>query len=304
MNIIGTFDPGAVVTPFPFTASSWSATGKLVIYNESNIGGSLTFGNGYIKYLAAWTADIVCGNFGSQRILWTPIQTLQSNNPPVSYILFESYDSTETVPGTFPTALSRQSNIGNAITAVGGPASSLINDGNVATTQIGEATVGAEGFSSFTLTNDGTMELGNTSAPSRGLLTVHNGINANLITALSGNDMARHVGSGQRTVDTVNGVDISQSASTGFKVLTGTLSLPQGLGISAISWFGLYVVGTTQATFNHNLGVTPDVVIVQLSGTSSTSAIVKVDYTTFTSSTFKATGSLAGLSFAGIALAF
>ena len=38
MNIIGTFDPSSVTTPFTFTASSWSATGKLVIYNESNIG--------------------------------------------------------------------------------------------------------------------------------------------------------------------------------------------------------------------------------------------------------------------------
>lgn len=302
MNIIGTFDP-TTATSGTFVAAASSASGKLVIYNESNVGVKLMFTNGYVKYLAAWTADIVCGNLGPLNINWEQIQTLQSNNPPLSYILFESYDSGEAVPGTFPTALSRQSNIGNPVSTVGGIASSIVNDGNVATTQIIEATVGAEGFSSVTLTNDGTMELGSSSSPSRGVLTIHNGINANLITALSGNDMARHVATGQRTVDTVNGVDISQSTLTGFKVLSGTLSVPFGLGLKGITWFGPLSATTVQQTFNHNLGVTPNVVLTVIDGTSSTSAIVKVDYTTLGVNTFKATGSV-NVTFYGIALAF
>lgn len=56
---------------------------------------------------------------------------------------------------------------------------------------------------------------------------------------------------------------------------------------------GQIAIGTTQGTYTHTLGVVPDIVILQINGTSSTAGSVKVDYGTLTSTTFKATASVA-----------
>jgi hypothetical protein len=40
----------------------------------------------------------------------------------------------------------------------------------------------------------------------------------------------------------------------------------QGLGISKVSLFGTYTVTTTPTAFAHNLGVVPDIVLIQITG--------------------------------------
>lgn len=210
-----------------------------------------------------------------------------------------------------PTAipLNRMQNVGNVVQNVSGVASSVQDDGRTGSPFTLEATVDSEVQPSVTLTNDATMVLGNSSNPSRGILTVYRELFVNLAHALALNDLALEVDNNQRIVLNVNNTDIFSVDNTTSKVLTNTFSLPFGLGIKGISNFGIYTVGTTQATFNHNMaglsgGDSPSLILVQLLGTSSTSAIIKVDSTTMTNTTFKATGSLAGLSFWGLALKF
>lgn len=271
---------------------------QVSLLNESGCGVDVQFqASGNTTYLpaGAWGTFPLAQNDGT--ILITVTYVLPG--PPVSVLNAVYYAPGEPVPANYTLG---NSPIGGTTSSLGGIATSIVNDGNPGLTNIVEATPFGSITSKTLIDNSGNAYFDAT-------VQVHGGIIANLITAEPGNDLARHVAAGQRTVDSVNGIDILQSASTGTKVLTGTFSLPFGLGITGISWFGPYTVGTTQATFNHNMaglapGTSPDVILVVLLGTSSTSAIVKVDDTTMGQTTFKATGSLAGLSFKGVAFKF
>jgi hypothetical protein len=45
----------------------------------------------------------------------------------------------------------------------------------------------------------------------------------------------------------------------------------QGLGITKVSLFGGYTVTTTPTAFAHNLGVVPDIVLIQITGAAAAS---------------------------------
>lgn len=263
-------------------------------------------------------------DFYGDNIKIFPVQMLQQAFSGISQTLsIIGYTKGERTP---PAGTSYQLGtvvfVANAINTVGGVANSVINDGNAPGTDIMEATVNSESSSSVELTNDAQLILGKSTAPvhygsvtirtsagdvtisTGGVVTIPGSILANLITAITGNDIGFHVASGHRVVDTINSVDIAQTASTGFKVLTGTLSLPQGLGISAWSWFGDYTSDTTPTAYNHSLGVTPDVVICQPNGGVTTSRTINVNFATLTSTQFTATCNAAGFTFRGIAMKF
>lgn len=99
------------------------------------------------------------------------------------------------------------------------------------------------------------------------------------------------------------GLTVSHNATvSGNLTVGGSLNLSNG-SITAMNGFGSIALTTSQATYNHGLGVVPDIILLSPDGTSSTARTWQVDYGTLTSSTFKATG---GSSFnaVGVAIKF
>lgn len=272
MNVVATFDP-SITTTGTFTVPQ--AQGKMVVWNESNISQQFSFQNGHTAYVAAWTGVLFCGPWGGSTVTWSHQAILSSSSPPISQVVVEVYAVGEPVPGTFPMALTRQANIGNQVNTVGGSATNVQNDNNAAGTSVVEATVLGDASSAVSLTNQGHLALGtnanngtlaitglhgNVSVDANGALTVDFHINCNLVIAEASNDFAVHVGAGQRTVDTINGVDTFSVSSSGPNLLAGTLSLLHG-SVSRISKFtGMSANG--KVTVNHGLGATPDIVLV------------------------------------------
>lgn len=213
------------------------------------------------------------------------LPTLSSNIS--TKLLVTLYQKGQVPAITVPQPLFRQGWVPNTVNNTGGTATSIVNDGNPIDTQFIESTYAGGTQSSVSITNRGDAYF-------NGTVEIHTGIVANLMTAETGNDVAMHAGSGQRFVTTINGVDTFSSSGTTTKVLANTFSLPFGIGIKAIAYLGPFSANNTQQTYNHNLGVNPAIVLTVVDGVSSTSAIVKVDFTTFTTTTFKATGSIAG----------
>ena len=104
------------------------SNGKIVVYNESNVNLQLGW-DGFTTYCPAWTAMLYCVNASSVNISWIAQSTLNAGGAPISQVLVEAYTNTETITGTYPAALVRSTNIGNA-SSVGGTASSIANTGN------------------------------------------------------------------------------------------------------------------------------------------------------------------------------
>lgn len=156
MNIVTTFDP-SVTTTDTFTVPQSSANGKMVVYNESNVSLKFHFQNGSTAYVPAWTAILFCGPFGNVNVTWQQQATLSSASPPLSMVIVETYASGEPVPGTFPAALVRQTNIGNAVNTVSGVSASIQNNGNTPATSIIEATPSDAGSSTWQADNSGNL---------------------------------------------------------------------------------------------------------------------------------------------------
>lgn len=169
MNIAAIFDP-ATSTSDTFTVPQSSANGKMVVYNESNISLQFTFQNGNTAYVPAWTAMLFHGPFGNVNVTWEQ-QTILSGGgaAPLSQVVVETYSCNEPIPGTFPAALVRQTNIGNSV-PVSTSANAIINDGSVTNTNIVEATVSGDSASAVKITNNGAESLGTTANP--GSLTI------------------------------------------------------------------------------------------------------------------------------------
>jgi len=156
MDIVAKFDPS--IQPIPNVNANIPHNGKIVFYNESNIGLKLTFSDGVTDILAPWTAQVYClGAIPSPQIKFEQVYVLASSGPPVSLVIGIRYMPQEKVHGTFPIALARQSNIGNAITTMS-TTNQVNNDGNPIVTTFVEATqVGNASGSNVALGNDGSF---------------------------------------------------------------------------------------------------------------------------------------------------
>jgi hypothetical protein len=211
MNIVQIFDP-ATLAKDTFVVPQSSANGKIVIWNESNISLMLSFQDGSTAYVPAWCATLFCGRTGSVNITWEQQATLSSLAPPLSQVVVEVYPQGEPVPGTFPMALSRQSNVGNTVNTTGGTATSIQNDGNVAGTSVVEATVSGDGTSAVELQNNGNLTLGNA--------THHGHIS-------SDNAKFQTDGNGNLTINT-----LSSGVATQGIAITNVGSVPDLAGVS------------------------------------------------------------------------
>ena len=113
MIIVATFNPATVMSD-TFSVPSVPG-GKLLIYNESNISLQLVFQNGYTAYLPAWVGMLFPALSGSMTISWLQYAVLNSQQAPVQTVTVELFNCGEPIPGTYPVAMHRQTNVGNAI---------------------------------------------------------------------------------------------------------------------------------------------------------------------------------------------
>jgi len=157
---------------------------------------------------------------------------------------------------------------------------------------IGDNGAGGQ-FGSLKIAGPITVNGNYLSVDTSGLMTVPNAIHANLIRAIIptnavGQDLGLHVPTtGYHIVSTVEGAgDIFKVGAEGASLLQGTLALLTG-SISRISMFGPYTLSTTATFFNHNLGVVPDMVLLQIVGAASTAEMAKYDNTSMTTTQVK-----------------
>lgn len=226
-QIVKQFDPSTAGTT-EFAAPNSAANGALVFWNESNISVNLTFANGSIIYLPAWYHRHVCGATGDVNIQWATNTQLSSALPPMSAIIVESYAAGEKFPLDGP--LVRQTN-GDASVS---NATSVTNTGFGINTQFLFAEVSGDTSGSFIATNDGTLQLGNTSE--NGQLTIKG---RDLQSVLINNDFINvndNLGN-TRAFLGINGLSIESAAGPILATLggAGKLSLNNAAGSTILS---------------------------------------------------------------------
>lgn len=285
MKIVTTFDPSLAVSG-SFNAAFPNSSGKMVVYNESNISIQLQWA-GFTTYCPAWTAMLYCVSTPKAQINWSQLYTLPaSGGAPLSVVVVEAYNDNEPILGTYPSALVRSTNIGNSLN-LSSSITSIANDGNAANTTIVEATVAGDGASAVKWTNDAQFKNGDATHP--GSMTCDNG---NFTTDGAGNvfaggsitlanskplqlkvtgGTARAVlqadGSNQvkmSAIDANNIVFTDNQGTTlcvidgnGFHLDVGSLFLLAGT-LSRLVYTHINSVTSTAAFVNHNLGTTPD----------------------------------------------
>lgn len=281
MKIVDTFDPNTS-TNSTFNAGFSNGVGKIVVYNESNANLKLSWGS-FSTYCPAWTAMLYCISTNNVNISWEVQSSLISNGAPISQVIIEAYNNDEPILGTFPAPLVRQTNVGNASTVLTA-ASSIQNNGQVAGSTVIESTVVGDTASAVLLTNQGHLTLGTANNPGTltiisefgtaeqvlvdalGQLTVTNKILANLIVALTNNDLTLNVASGHKIAMQINNADVVDVNSNGLTILSGKINLLSG-ALSRVSKFS-GSVGSAGALFNHGLGDIPDMVFIQETNSS------------------------------------
>lgn len=113
MQIVTTFNPSAVMNDTFIIPNSPGAV--ILIYNESNISLQLAFQNGYTAYLPAWIGMLFPAISGNTSINWLQYAVLNSQQPPIQMVTVELFACGEKIPGSYPVAMQRQANVGNAI---------------------------------------------------------------------------------------------------------------------------------------------------------------------------------------------
>lgn len=113
MRIVASFDPAAK-TSGSFNAAFANNSGRIVVYNESNVSLQLQWGS-FTTYCPAWTAMLYCIQTPNVNINWVQQAVLNAQNPPLSVVYVEAYDQSEAIVGTFPASLLRQVVSGNAV---------------------------------------------------------------------------------------------------------------------------------------------------------------------------------------------
>ena len=113
MIFVDSFNPASVMSD-TFTIPN-SPGAKLLVYNESNISLQLSFQNGDTAYLPAWVGMLFPAFVGNATISWLQYAVLNSQQAPIQMVTIELFACGEKIPGTYPVAMHRQTNIGNAI---------------------------------------------------------------------------------------------------------------------------------------------------------------------------------------------
>lgn len=156
MRIVASFDPTSA-TSGSFNTTLANGTGRMVVYNESNVNVQLGWGS-FVTYCPAWTAMLYCVNASSPQIAWSQQSQLAANNAPISQVIVEAYDANEPVLGSYPAPLVRQTNLGNNV-PLATAATAIQNDGSVAGTTLIEATPSDAASSTWQADNKGNLTI-------------------------------------------------------------------------------------------------------------------------------------------------
>lgn len=218
---------------------------------------------------------------------------------------------------TGTTSLNRMNNVANPVNTVGGSASALQNDNNIAGTVIMEASVSADPSSAVRLTNDAQLTLGTGLDPASVTIITQNGtitiaktgivtlpyfLFVDLIQAIAGNDIKIFADALKSFIVTVGSTDTFSVNSTGPSLLAGSFKFLAG-SISRVSMFTAGV-STVPTFFNHGLGAIPDLVLVSIDGAVAGTFSCIVDYASLTSTQVKLTGSINGMNVHALAIKF
>lgn len=257
----------------------------VLIGNESGLTVTITMESGGVqKTLYPSSVDWFQINDGfTGNILINP--TVILNNVatfPSSSLIFDAIGLNDPEDASqYPLQLNRNTNIGNQVNTVGGIANSIQNDNSTVGTLIAEATVAGDSGSAVSLTNSGHLllgtinnngvleivgSLGNVTVDSTGKLTVDNRILANLLIAETGNDLTLGVAAAHKLAFQVNNADVVDINASGLSILSGKINLLSG-AFSRVSTF-TGTIGSAGALFNHGLGATPDIVLIQETNTA------------------------------------
>jgi hypothetical protein len=252
-----------IITPFdPSAAASGSINTGLVnrcaviyLINESAIGIKLTFADGSTGVVPPWFARAFQLAVPNAPIEWSQLYTLGSTGAPVSIVQGEGYEPNEVEWAQLSQGpLARQVNIGNTVNTTSSGSqtivTNIINDGSVTPTQFIEASITGLPASTVSISNNGTMVLGNSTFP--GSISSDN---AQFHTDGSGNVTCKNL------------------TASGTMSVTGNLSIGSlNLTHLIFSTFTVPGTATSPATVSHGLGTTPRIILCQanITGSSNT----------------------------------
>ncbi len=284
MQIVATFNP-AMSTNGEFN-SQLPRGGNIIVYNESAINLALIFASGDSGYAPSGVATkFPMDAQPSPLVVWSQQSIVTTLSTPISQVLIEAYQPGESITGTFPATLNRQTAVSNAVATTGGTPTSVVNDGNIPNTSVVEATVLSDITSAVILTNNGNLSLGTAAHPgalslvcsggnldvsTAGILTVANEVVANLLQAQAARDLYFQCDANQSIVFDVGGTILFVVNSNGPTLDNASLNLQQG-SLSRLSIFsGAAVNGSTLIA--HGLGAVPDFVVLMPKLTSTPTA--------------------------------
>lgn len=155
MQRIEPFDPTAATSgdfDLPLPNGGW-----LVMMNESTVGLLLKFGNGQTRLINPFTLRAMRVTSKQVDCQWLQDYIITGGQAPTGLNITtgECYDPAEWEGGEFIIALPRLVNVGNQTS--GGTVANLVNDGQVANTNIIEATASGAPGSNVLVTNDGKV---------------------------------------------------------------------------------------------------------------------------------------------------
>ncbi len=306
MQIAAIFDP-TTETETTFNTGFSNGTGRMVIYNESNQNLLLSWGS-FKTYCPCWTAMLYCLSASTVKIDWVIQSTLVTSTvPPISQVIVEAYGPGEAITGTFPAALVRQTNIGNAVQTSVSTTQAIDNENNATGTSIIKSIVTGDGANqAVSLTNDAIMTLGDTAHPGSltvagpvtldGTLTVDGALSLdngkittdgagqlNLTTGildLRGNQILNFTGTNTYLV-------VPGAAAINFNVNGSTVASVDSTGVNAPNGVN-YNIGRIKdinnginlaGTINHGLSGTPAAVMATCDSASSTQTTGADTYT-------------------------
>lgn len=281
-------------------------TGRFVFINESFQNLRILLSNGHNFYLPARTGRLVCIDTPSATFTWNIIATM--NIPSVDLAIVEYYQPGETIHEQFPVSL-----VSGGGTVTGGSTATLSNEGNPSNVLVED--IGDTAFSQlFTLYTDGhalwyvdqagirhqvikiqasgnPLQLGQSGDISEvlGNLTVDQLLKASGGIAGPGATDLNIDSAGVGNIRLkVNGNLILSVVSGGLQLQSGSLSLPDGGGISGMFAIGPTSVAQAGTSITHNMGKVPTFVVPVHDTGGQNGDIITINFGTMTSTTFTA----------------
>lgn len=286
----------AVFDPNAKTSSTFNTQlpigGKFIAFNESNVGLNLTFSDGNVRYLSAWTKDVFTIPTRTPIVAWAQKVILAGNTNPISQVLIEAYQPGEKIDGTYPAPIQHTSYIPNTVSTAFGGSTTLQNDSNVSGTTFIESTVAGSPGSNIIAQNQGIIQvlqwiggvltqifktdpgaasvvkLGNTNltVEALGNMTVDQ-----VLTAVGNTSLSTLLTSG---LATLNSLAVTNNATVG-----GTLGVTGNTSMSTASTSGLATLNSASVTNNETVGGTLGVTGKATLGSAEVSTTLKVDTT-------------------------